>query len=139
MPPERTQRLWRALGFPDPADEEALFTDADVGALGTLSALIDSGFVGPETEATREVTFDFQPVDNTPLSFATDILPIHVARCAKCHEGGPGHDLSTYDSWKLEAARISQAIRDRRMPADGPLDPSQATLIQRWAQSGANP
>jgi adenylate cyclase len=51
MPPERTQRLWRALGFPDAADEEALFTDADVRALGTLSALIDSGFVGPDTEA----------------------------------------------------------------------------------------
>ncbi|MGK5114333.1 MULTISPECIES: adenylate/guanylate cyclase domain-containing protein [unclassified Geodermatophilus] len=51
MPPERTQRLWRALGFPDAADDEALFTDTDVRALGTLSALIDSGFVDPETEA----------------------------------------------------------------------------------------
>jgi adenylate cyclase len=51
MPPQRTQRLWRALGFPDAADDEALFTDADVRALGTLSALIDSGFVGPDTEA----------------------------------------------------------------------------------------
>ncbi len=51
MPPERTQRLWRALGFPDAADDEPLFTDADVGALGVLSKLIDSGFVGPETEA----------------------------------------------------------------------------------------
>jgi adenylate cyclase len=51
MPPERTQRLWRALGFPDAADDEPLFTDADVAALGVLSQLIDSGFVGPETEA----------------------------------------------------------------------------------------
>src|SRR5215212_9765032 len=51
MPPERTQRLWRALGFPDAADDEPLFTDADVGALGVLSKLIDSGFVGQETEA----------------------------------------------------------------------------------------
>jgi adenylate cyclase len=51
MPPERTQRLWRALGFPDAADDEPLFTDADVAALGVLSKLIDSGFVGPETEA----------------------------------------------------------------------------------------
>jgi adenylate cyclase len=51
MPPERTQRLWRALGFPDAADDEPLFTDADVAALGVLSELIDSGFVGPDTEA----------------------------------------------------------------------------------------
>src|SRR6478672_8712622 len=51
MPLERTQRLWRALGFPDAADDEVVFTEADVQALRVLSELIDSGFVGPETEA----------------------------------------------------------------------------------------
>lgn len=51
MAPERTRRLWRALGFPDAADDDPAFTDADVEALGVLSTLIDSGFVGPETEA----------------------------------------------------------------------------------------
>ncbi|WP_324274082.1 hypothetical protein [Blastococcus brunescens] len=51
MEPQRTQRLWRALGFPDAADDDPAFTDADVAALGVLSGLIDSGFVGPETEA----------------------------------------------------------------------------------------
>src|SRR5215211_9186515 len=51
IPPQRTQRLWRALGFPDAADDDPAFTDADVAALGVLSQLIDSGFVGPGTEA----------------------------------------------------------------------------------------
>src|SRR5215207_4693955 len=51
MEPGRTQRLWRALGFADAADDDPAFTDADVEALGVLSTLIDSGFVGPETEA----------------------------------------------------------------------------------------
>jgi adenylate cyclase len=51
MAPERTQRLWRALGFPDAADDDPAFTDADVEALAVLSTLIDSGFVGPESEA----------------------------------------------------------------------------------------
>ena len=37
MAPERTQRLWRALGFPDAADDDPAFTDADVQALGVLS------------------------------------------------------------------------------------------------------
>jgi adenylate cyclase len=51
MAPERTQRLWRALGFPDAADDDPAFTDADVQALGVLAELIDSGFVGEDTEA----------------------------------------------------------------------------------------
>ena len=51
MAPERTQRLWRALGFPDAADDDPAFTDADVQALGVLGELIDSGFVGEDTEA----------------------------------------------------------------------------------------
>lgn len=51
LPPERTQRLWRALGFADVPDEDLVFTDADVAALGRLRDLIDSGFVDEETEA----------------------------------------------------------------------------------------
>jgi adenylate cyclase len=51
VPPERGRRLWRALGFADVADDDPAFADADIAALRTLSALIDSGFVGPETEA----------------------------------------------------------------------------------------
>jgi adenylate cyclase len=51
MEPTRTQRLWRALGFPDAADDDPAFTDADVRALAILSELIDSGFVDAETEA----------------------------------------------------------------------------------------
>jgi adenylate cyclase len=51
MPPQRTQRLWRALGFPDVADDDPVFTDADVQALAVLSTLIDSGFVEPGNEA----------------------------------------------------------------------------------------
>src|ERR1700712_2899314 len=48
----RTQRLWRALGFADSSDDDPAYAEADVAALRTLSALIDSGFVGPDTEAT---------------------------------------------------------------------------------------
>jgi adenylate cyclase len=51
VPQERSRRLWRALGFADVADDDPAFADADVAALRTLSELIDSGFVGPGTEA----------------------------------------------------------------------------------------
>jgi adenylate cyclase len=51
MSPQRTRRLWRALGFPDAEDDDLVFTDADVHALGLLSVLIDTGFVDEESEA----------------------------------------------------------------------------------------
>ena len=51
MPGRRTRRLWRALGFPDAADDDVVFTDADVQALALLSALIDTGFVDEDSEA----------------------------------------------------------------------------------------
>jgi adenylate cyclase len=48
---ERTQRLWRALGFADLADDDPAFTDADVTALSRLSALIDTGVVQSGADA----------------------------------------------------------------------------------------
>src|SRR5262249_50243821 len=84
------------------------------------------------SQATREVPFQSAPYDTAPLSWATDISPTHVDRCSRCHDSaGPGHDLSTYELWRADAARIAQAVSDRRMPADGPLDPLARTKIIR--------
>jgi adenylate cyclase len=51
VPGERSRQLWRALGFADVPDGFPAFTEADVQALGRLSALVDSGFVAPGAEA----------------------------------------------------------------------------------------
>jgi adenylate cyclase len=51
VPPDRIRRLWHALGFPETADDDLVFTDDDVAALHTLSDLVDAGFVAPGTEA----------------------------------------------------------------------------------------
>ncbi|WP_257455046.1 hypothetical protein [Archangium lipolyticum] len=91
------------------------------------------------TEARRAVSFSYQPVSTSVLSWEKDIRPIHVARCASCHTSGPGRQLSTYQLWKDNAALIVAAVRDQRMPADGPLDPQLISIIQRWATAGANP
>lgn len=90
------------------------------------------------TEARRAVSFTYQPLTSTP-GYARDIRPIHEARCAKCHTTSPGRPLNTYDLWKSNAQLITAAVRDLRMPADGPLDPQGIALIQRWAASGALP
>jgi hypothetical protein len=92
------------------------------------------------TSGTRLLPFEFAPITATTLSWETDIRPIFEARCAKCHQSaGPGRNLSGYTEWQAAAARIAEATRERRMPADGPLEPTLIAKIQRWAQGGALP
>lgn len=47
--PERTRRIWRALGFPEPESEAPFFTDGDVEAMQVLNRLIDSGIFTLDT------------------------------------------------------------------------------------------
>jgi adenylate cyclase len=51
VPVERAQRLWRALGFASTADDEVVFTDEDVEALGLMGALVNAGVIDPKAEA----------------------------------------------------------------------------------------
>ncbi len=91
------------------------------------------------TESKRVVHFDFEPVGPVSVGWEKDMRPILEARCAKCHTSGPGRQLTTYALWQQNAELISAAVRDQRMPADGPLDPQLISLIQRWVASGAKP
>jgi hypothetical protein len=102
----------------------------------TLSAVAR---YGDGTEARRSVSFEYQPLSTVALGWDKDIRPIYEARCAKCHVSGPGRPLSSYDLWKDNVPLIVAAVREQRMPADGPLDPQLISLIQRWAATGANP
>jgi adenylate cyclase len=51
VPVDRAQRLWRALGFASTADDEVVFTEDDVEALGLMGALVSGGVIDPEAEA----------------------------------------------------------------------------------------
>jgi adenylate cyclase len=48
---DRNVRLWRALGFADVADDDIVFTDADVEAVTLLDGLVSSGVIDPAIEA----------------------------------------------------------------------------------------
>jgi adenylate cyclase len=99
MEPSRTQRLWRALGFPDAADDDPAFTDADVGALGVLSSLIDSGFVGPDTEAS--IARAMGQALSRLADWQTDMLADALVRAA-----GPDDRPSASVDEAIEAARL---------------------------------
>ncbi len=86
--------------------------------------------------AKRVVHFTLQSGATGTVGFDADIKPIFDARCAKCHTEGPGRDLTTYELWKANSTTIVNAVKDRRMPADGPLDPSFIQKIARWANGG---
>jgi hypothetical protein len=118
-------------GSPRPFSFAAL--DKGVQTLEVVARFLDG------SEAKRAVHFDFEPVVPVEVGWEKDMLPIFQARCAKCHTSGPGRPLNTYELWKQNEALISAAVRDQRMPADGPLDPQLISLIQRWAASGAKP
>lgn len=73
------------------------------------------------------------------VGYAADIEPIFEARCAKCHTNGPGRDLTSFDLWKANSTLIVAAVKDQRMPADGPLDPVFIQKIARWVTGGTLP
>lgn len=90
-------------------------------------------------ESTRLLHFEFRGANNVQLSYATDIKPIQVARCDKCHTKGPGQLMSTYEDWVAQKDAITKAVAEQRMPADGLLDPASIQKIQRWVAAGAKP
>ena len=91
VPLERTQRLWRALGFADSSDDDPAYSDADVAALATLQSLIDSGFVGPETEATiaRAMGQALSRLADWQTDMLADVLA--GAACVVVGNTGPAH------------------------------------------------
>ena len=50
LAPEANAARWRALGFPEVADDDVAFTKADVEALKFTESLIRLGFIDPESE-----------------------------------------------------------------------------------------
>jgi hypothetical protein len=125
-----------ALGGFDAAQREQGFSLAGLTS-GLHTLTITARFATGETR--RELTFELRESAATKLSFAEDVLPIYETRCAKCHAMGPGHALSSFEQWVAEKERIVRAVVELRMPADGPLDPAQIQIVQRWAAGGAAP
>ena len=73
---DRAQRLWRALGFPDAADDEVVFTDLDVQALRTVQELVDLGLLDDETQiaTTRAMGQTLSRLAEWQVSVVTRVL-----------------------------------------------------------------
>lgn len=91
------------------------------------------------TTASRRLHFEFRGSASAVISWERDLAALNDARCAKCHNTGTNPELKTYEQWKTHATAIANAVRDQRMPADGPLDPASIQAIGRWVNGGAQP
>lgn len=120
-----------AAGKAKPVSFNAL---ADGAHVLKITAKFDDGSTGE-----RQLYFGFSGSANATLSWTRDLKPISDDRCAKCHTTGTQPELATFEEWKENATLISAAVRDKRMPADGPLDPAKIQLIQRWVNGGTLP
>jgi hypothetical protein len=89
--------------------------------------------------ATRRVHFEFLGAATATVSWETQVRALGDARCGKCHSAGVEPELTTYEQWRDWAPAIAAAVRDRRMPADGPLDQGGIQTIIRWVNGGALP
>jgi hypothetical protein len=125
-----------ALGGFDAAGREKSFSLAGLSD-GLHALTVRARFA--EREVMRKLNFELHTGGAGALSYARDVRPIFLARCAKCHEKGPGRVLTGYEDWVNEQERIVAAVVELRMPADGPLDPAQIKVLQRWAAGGALP
>jgi adenylate cyclase len=82
---ERTlsKRLWRALGFPDVADDERVFTDADAEALSTVQAMISMGVT--EVDIVVQLT---RVIGSSQARIAEAMLSTNGRRPADVSDGG---------------------------------------------------
>lgn len=90
-------------------------------------------------DARRLVHFQLEAAAGVQVSWQRDIRPLSELRCNKCHSNGTQPPLGTYEQWKQEGERAAAAVRDRRMPADGPLNAAGIQLIERWVSGGEQP
>jgi hypothetical protein len=125
-----------ALGGFDAAGHEQSYSMAGLSSGWHTLTVTAELTPGPQS---RRLHFDFRSSTSSALSFAKDVKPIFEARCAKCHSHGPGHELKTYEEWVSDKDRMVKAVVELRMPADGPLDPTQIQVLQRWASGGSAP
>src|SRR3954452_22097892 len=83
-----SKRLWRALGFPDVADDERVFTDADAEALSTVQAMISMGVT--EVDVVIQLT---RVIGSSQARIAEAMLSTNERRREATDVGGEATDF----------------------------------------------
>ncbi len=121
----------------------------------TLDSMIAGGMVEPASLASGGAEIAFPGRDNAAvhaqISYAADIAPMLVEKCASCHaEGGIApFAMNSYELVKGFAPMIREAVRTNRMPPffadrhtgewlhDNSLSVAEQRTLIHWIEAGA--
>ncbi len=136
MPVEMARKFWRALGFPAPSPDEAMFTDLDVQALVTINGILSLGVADPESalQLARVIGSSMARIADAEVS--PGVLGTAVPGAAEAGDS-------------VEAADVFSQLADQMIPAMGGLlefawrrhlqAATRRAMSQRARQAGAQP
>ena len=130
MSRDLSKRLWRAMGFPDVADDERVFTDADAEALATVQAMLSMGFTTPESsiQLTRVIGSSLARIAEAILGSreerANGALPIEADLFALSAQASLETQSRMLDYvWRRHLQAASRRRLMARSRAEGPTKP----------------
>ena len=121
MSPEDLHRFWRALGFPDVAPDERMFTDRDLDALMSVSGAISLGVTSLDVaiQLTRVIGSSMARIAEAEVQTSARRDPAESARIAELYTltaGGPLAGLAS--NFELVWRRHLQAAIRRETMTD---------------------
>ena len=140
--PREVRRFWRAMGFPDPPDDDAIFTDTDVAVLASLDRYLKEDMVDREValQITRVVGQAMSRVAEAEVAAVRERLEaseatrtdeeVGAALVARSAELLPAiEDLLVYQWRRHLAAAAQRAVMARRSEAGAFLTVGFADLV----------
>ena len=118
---ERGERLWRALGFPDPGDSRS-YGDADVEAVEVVAAALDRGLLDEETiyRMTRALGHTMSRLADWQVATLVEQVEAHVgegkaqsrleAAVALAQQAEPGFERLMVYAWRRHLAAAAARI-----------------------------
>jgi adenylate cyclase len=105
MPEEMAGRFWRALGFADVGDDEKVFTDLDIEAIGVLQTMVELG--AADVDAALQLS----------RVIGSSMARIAEAEVAPAVRGMMGAGTGAGSGSSVEAADRFVRLADRSLPA----------------------
>ncbi len=119
LPRELTQRFWRALGFPDVAEGEVAFTEADLEVVSTLASMFEREVVRPEValQITRVLAASAARVAEAQLEGLVEPTPDDDERSFDLETEALGATPRFFDHvWRRQLQAAARRARYRQSP-----------------------